>query len=138
MSLVRGFVELGETQAEHLRRRERELIALLRRARKERRLAIQVVAGTPRAGELEIDEHGDPGFLRAGTGVIGRDDSRDGSFGQARLVAIEEVPRVRDGHRILRVRAWRHGRGDAPVTTVARQTEGTAPAVAAIARKMRR
>ena len=83
-----------------------------------------MVAGTPRASELEVDEHGDPGFLRAGTGVIGRNDSRDGSFGRAPLIAIEEVPRVRDGHRILRVRAWRHGRGNAARDDRRAKTEG--------------
>src|SRR5256714_13006478 len=71
-------VDLGDRGAIDLLRRERRLVALLRRAFGVRPLAIHLRHDAEAAEELLIDEVSDAGFLRAGTELIGRDQAGDG------------------------------------------------------------
>src|SRR5204863_1794809 len=64
-------IHLADADAVHLLRRERRLIALLRRALGPRALAIHLRHRPPAAEQLPVDEAGDAGFLRAGAELVG-------------------------------------------------------------------
>src|SRR5438046_1316087 len=79
-------IHLADADAIHLLRRERRLIALLRRALGPRALAIHLRHRPPAADELPVDEIGDAGFLRAGAELVGGNQPRyrrfdEGHFG---------------------------------------------------------
>src|SRR6266480_915187 len=79
-------IHLPDADAVHLLRRERRLIALLRRALGPWALAIHLRHRPPAAEQLPVDEGGDAGLLRAGAELVGGNQPRDrrfdeGSFG---------------------------------------------------------
>src|SRR3989475_11554904 len=79
-------IHLADADAIHLLRRERRLIALLRRALGPRALAIHLRHRPPGANELPVDEAGDAGLLRASAELVGGNQPRyrrldEGHFG---------------------------------------------------------
>ena len=74
--LAAGGIDLGDRRAIHLLRRERRLVALLRRAFGVRSLAVHLRHAAPAAEELLVDEVGDAGFLRAGSERVGGNQPR--------------------------------------------------------------
>src|SRR5438552_9143955 len=83
-------INLPDADAVHLLRRERRLIALLRRALGPWALAIHLRHRSPAADELPVDEAGDAGLLRAGAELVGGNQPRyrrfdEGNFGRRQV-----------------------------------------------------
>src|SRR5207244_8648719 len=74
--LAAGRLDLGDRRAIHLLRRERRLVALLRRAFGMWSLAVHLRHAAPAAEKLLVDEVGDAGFLRAGSERVGGNQAR--------------------------------------------------------------
>src|SRR5207302_8563852 len=83
-------IDLGDRRAIDLLRRERRLIALLRRALGVRALAVHLRHHAVAAEELLVDEIGDARFLRAGTELVRGNEPRDGSIEERNFGRREE------------------------------------------------
>ena len=98
-------IHLADADAVHLLRRERRLIALLRRALGPWALAIHLRHRPPAAEELPVDEVGDTGLLRAGAELVGGNQPRHCRFDERDLRLGEEQVSLRAAARaVLSVR----------------------------------
>src|SRR5207344_2927637 len=88
--LAETMVDLADRHPEDLLRRERRLVALLRRAFGVRPLAVHLRHRSPAAEELLVDEVGDAGLLRSGAELVGRDEARDRGVDERDLRGGEE------------------------------------------------
>ena len=94
-----------------LRGRERQLVALARRAELPRALHVEAVALAPGAGERAVDVDVDAEIGALGAELVGRDHVIDQRLDERRLVEIEELIPAASGRparsRLLRLRGLR-------------------------------